>query len=94
MGVVIFLASLRASSFVTGAGRRGYRPSDLDTARAAANNGDWAEAQSLRLEAYTTYDPELEARLMPRDPALATRIEQLLLDGVDQPGVKVLLLSS
>jgi high-affinity iron transporter len=63
----------------------------LGKSLAAANDGNWGEAQSLRLEAYTTYDPELEARLMPRDPALATRIEQLLLDGVDQPGVKVLL---
>ncbi|HEX8325052.1 MAG TPA: hypothetical protein VF595_14200 [Tepidisphaeraceae bacterium] len=57
----------------------------------AALKGDWAMAESLRLEAYTTYDPELEARLMPRDPQLALDIEHLLLDGLDQPGVKVLL---
>src|SRR6201999_3611435 len=38
-----------------------------------------------------TYDPDLEARLMPRDPQLASDIEHLLLDGLDQPGVKALL---
>ena len=58
---------------------------------AAANSGKWSDAESLRLEAYTTYDPDLEARLMPRDPQLATDIEHLLLDGLDQPGVKSLL---
>jgi high-affinity iron transporter len=58
---------------------------------AAATNGNYRQAESLRLEAYTTYDPELEARLMPRDPQLATDIESLLLDGLDQPGVKMLL---
>lgn len=54
----------------------------------AAVHGDWKEAERLRLEAYTTYDPELEARLMPRDPQLATDIERLLLDGIKEPGVK------
>lgn len=53
--------------------------------------GNWSEAERQRVEAYTTYDPELEARLMPRDPELATNIERLLLDGLDRPGVKVLL---
>jgi high-affinity iron transporter len=63
----------------------------LGQSLAAANDGRWSEAESLRLEAYTTYDPDLEARLMPRDPQLATDIEHLLLDGLDQPGVKALL---
>ena len=63
----------------------------LGESLAAANSGKWSEAESLRLEAYTTYDPDLEARLMPRDPQLATDIEHLLLDGLDQPGVKSLL---
>ena len=63
----------------------------LSRSLAAANAGNWAEAASLRLEAYTTYDPDLEARLMPRDPQLATDIEHLLLDGLDKPGVKALL---
>jgi high-affinity iron transporter len=63
----------------------------LNASLAAALSGHWEEAQQLRLEAYTTYDPDLEARLLPRDPQLATDIELLLLDGKDHPGVKVLL---
>ena len=63
----------------------------LSQSLAAANQGNWSEASSLRLEAYTTYDPDLEARLMPRDPQLTTDIEHLLLDGLDKPGVKTLL---
>ena len=63
----------------------------LNQSLASALNGNWSEAEQQRLEAYTTYDPELEARLLPRDPQLATDIEHLLLDGLDQPGVKMLL---
>jgi high-affinity iron transporter len=63
----------------------------LNQSLAAATAGKWGEAESLRLEAYTTYDPDLEARLMPRDPQLATDIEHLILDGLDKPGVKALL---
>ena len=63
----------------------------LSESLGAAVKGDWALAEQRRVEAYTTYDPELEARLMPRDPTLAMDIERLLLDGVDEPGVKVLL---
>lgn len=63
----------------------------LKQSLSAAIAGQWAQAERLRLEAYTTYDPELEARLMPRDPQLAIDIEMLLLDGLDKPGVKALL---
>jgi high-affinity iron transporter len=63
----------------------------LSSSLSAALAGKWAEAERLRVEAYTTYDPELEARLMPRDPQLAVDIERALLDGIDMPGVKVLL---
>lgn len=63
----------------------------LSQSLSAALAGDWKLAEQHRLEAYTTYDPELEARLMPRDPQLATDIEHLLLDGLHEPGVKVLL---
>lgn len=63
----------------------------LSRSLGAAMAGQWAEAERLRVEAYTTYDPDLEARLMPRDPQLATDIERLLLDGINEPGVKVLL---
>ncbi|MDB5296092.1 MAG: iron permease [Phycisphaerales bacterium] len=65
----------------------------LTASLSAAMAGRWADAERLRVEAYTTYDPELEARLMPRDPQLALDIERLLLDGLDdaRPGVKELL---
>ncbi len=64
----------------------------LSSSLASALAGQWEEAERLRVEAYTTYDPELEARLMPRDPQLAMNIERQLLDGIDdKPGVKVLL---
>jgi high-affinity iron transporter len=63
----------------------------LNSSLAAAIAGRWGEAEQLRLEAYTTFDPDVEARLMPRDPQLATDIERLLLDGVESPGVKSLL---
>jgi high-affinity iron transporter len=63
----------------------------LNSSLAMALAGEWAGAERLRVEAYTTYDPELEARLMPRDPSLAKDIERLLLDGINEPGVKVLL---
>ena len=63
----------------------------LNQSLASAVTGDWKMAEQHRLEAYTTYDPELEARLLPRDPQLATDIEHLLLDGLNHPGVKVLL---
>lgn len=63
----------------------------LNQSLAAGLSGNWAEAEQLRLEAYTTFDPDLEARLLPRDPQLAIDIETLLLDGITSPGVKALL---
>ena len=63
----------------------------LSRSLAAALAGDWDEAERSRLEAYTTFDPELEARLLPRDPQLAVDIERLFLDGIDEEGIKILL---
>ncbi len=64
----------------------------LSRSLSAALAGNWSEAERLRVEAYTTYDPDLEARLMPRDPQLAMDIEHLLIDGLgSKPGVKELL---
>jgi high-affinity iron transporter len=63
----------------------------LNASLAAAHSGNWAQAEQMRVEAYTTFDPDLEARLLPRDPQLAMDIERLLLDGIDHPGIKVLL---
>lgn len=64
----------------------------LGNSLAAAREGRWSEAESLRLEAYTTFDLEIESRAMPRDPALALRVEKLFLDGShEQIGIKAAL---
>ncbi|HSJ04535.1 MAG TPA: FTR1 family protein [Verrucomicrobium sp.] len=64
----------------------------LSESHAAARAGKWADAESLRLEAYTTFDLEIESRTMPRDPDLALRTERLFLDGTKtQPGIKAAL---
>jgi high-affinity iron transporter len=47
----------------------------------AARAGQWRQADALRLEAYTSFDLEIEARVLPRDPELATRAERSFLDG-------------
>jgi high-affinity iron transporter len=63
----------------------------LNNSLAAAKAGHWSEAESLRLDAYTAFDSEIEIRVMPRDPALATRTERSFLDGQQEPGIKALL---
>ena len=63
----------------------------LSQSLASALAGNWKEAERQRLEAYTTYDPELEARLMPRDPAVGDRHRTPVAGRLDEPGVKVLL---
>ncbi len=63
----------------------------LNNSLAAAKAGHWKEAESARLDAYTAFDSEIEIRVMPRDPALATRTERSFLDGQEQPGIKALL---
>lgn len=63
----------------------------LQSSLAAAQAGRWAEAESLRVDAYTTFDTELEKRALPRDPNLALRAERSFLDGeTGQPGIKAL----
>ncbi len=64
----------------------------LSQSHAAARSGNWSEAESLRLEAYTTFDLEIEARTMPRDPSLALKAEKMFLDGSkEQIGIKAAL---
>jgi high-affinity iron transporter len=63
----------------------------LNNSLAAAKAGHWREAESTRLDAYTAFDSEIEIRVMPRDPALATRTERSFLDGQQEPGIKALL---
>ncbi|MDD5199897.1 MAG: FTR1 family protein [Terrimicrobiaceae bacterium] len=58
----------------------------------SARTGQWREANALRLEAYTTFDLEIESRILPRDPDLATRAERSFLDGGrDGAGIKAVL---
>ncbi len=63
----------------------------LNNSLAAAKAGHWSEAESLRLDAYTAFDSEIEIRVMPRNPTLATRTERSFLEGQGQPGIKALL---
>jgi high-affinity iron transporter len=63
----------------------------LKNSLAAAQAGRWSEAESLRVDAYTTFDTELEKRVLPRDPELGLRAERSFLDGEEnQPGIKAL----
>ena len=58
----------------------------------AAQNGQWRKAEAARLDAYVSFDLEIEKRTMPRDPALALRGERAFLDGQSgEPGIKAAL---
>lgn len=64
----------------------------LGQSLAAALDGQWRKAEALRLDAYVNFDLEIEARALPRDPALALAAEKAFLDGErGQPGIKALL---
>ena len=64
----------------------------LGQSLAAAQNKEWRKAEQLRLDAYINFDLEIEARTMPRDPALAMRAEKTFLDGgYGAPGIKAAL---
>jgi high-affinity iron transporter len=64
----------------------------LGQSLAAAQNKQWRKAEQLRLDAYVNFDLEIEARTLPRDPALAIRAERAFLDGHQgDPGIKVAL---
>ena len=59
---------------------------------AAAKADQWEEAESLRLDAYTSFDSEIEVRVLPRNPELGRRTERSFLDGsAREPGIKALL---
>ena len=64
----------------------------LGNSLAAAQAGHWQEAESLRLDAYTSFDSEIEVRVLPRNPTLANATERSFIDGSDgNPGIKALL---
>ncbi|HEV7402327.1 MAG TPA: FTR1 family protein [Chthoniobacteraceae bacterium] len=59
---------------------------------AAARADQWDEAESLRLDAYTSFDSEIEVRVLPRNPELGRRTERSFLEGSPgEPGIKTLL---
>ena len=59
---------------------------------AAAQAEQWALAESQRMDAYTAFDTEIEARVLPRDPDLARKAERSFLEGDGyQLGIKALL---
>ncbi|HEV2693202.1 MAG TPA: FTR1 family protein [Verrucomicrobiae bacterium] len=59
---------------------------------AAAQAQQWQSAESQRMDAYTAFDTEIEARVLPRNPDLARKAERSFLegDGYDL-GIKALL---
>jgi high-affinity iron transporter len=59
---------------------------------AAAQSDQWESAESQRMDAYTAFDTEIEARVLPRDPDLAMKAERSFLAGDGyQLGIKALL---
>lgn len=59
---------------------------------AAAKADQWEEAESLRLDAYTSFDSEIEIRVLPRNPELGRRTERSFLEGsTGEAGIKALL---
>lgn len=58
----------------------------LKNSLAAAQAGSWEQAESHRLDAYTTFDSEIEKRVLPRDYALGIKAERSFLDGQDGKG--------
>ena len=59
---------------------------------AAAQGDQWESAESQRMDAYTAFDTEIEARVLPRNPDLATKAERSFLEGDgSQLGIKALL---
>jgi len=64
----------------------------LGESLAAAQGGNWRRAEEARLDAYVTFDLEIESRTLPRDPSLALRVEKAFLDGDGKhPGIKAAL---
>ncbi|MGC3991365.1 MAG: FTR1 family protein [Chthoniobacteraceae bacterium] len=64
----------------------------LSSSLALALSDHWQEAESQRMEGYTAFDAEIEARVLPRSPDLATRAERSFLDGINGlEGIKALL---
>jgi len=63
----------------------------LKSSLAAAQAGAWTQAESYRLDAYTTFDSEIEKRVLPRDYALGIKTERSFLDGQNGKGIKAAL---
>lgn len=67
-------------------------PAALDEMLLTAQAGDWPRAEAKRIEAYSWFDPDIEQRLMPRDPGLALRLEALFWEGsAAEPGLGAII---
>ncbi|GEM_PF-6598161 len=53
----------------------------LNAMEQMVEKNDFKGAEFFRLEAYSFFDPDIEGRLIPRDPSLANRLEGLFWDG-------------
>jgi high-affinity iron transporter len=66
--------------------------SSLGGSLAAAQSDQWESAESQRMDAYTAFDTEIEARVLPRDPDLAVKAERSFIEGDGSNlGIKALL---
>jgi high-affinity iron transporter len=64
----------------------------LGSSLAAVQAGQWEVAESLRLDAYTAFDTEIEPRVLPRNPDLGRKAERSFLDGDENaPGIKLVI---
>ena len=67
-------------------------PAALDEMLLTAQAGDWPGAEAKRIEAYSWFDPDIEQRLMPRDPGLALRLEAQFWEGsTAEPGLGAII---
>lgn len=57
---------------------------NLDLIKTSVIKKDFKQAEFLRLESYSFFDPDIEVRLKPRNPALTTELEGLFWDGYNQ----------
>ncbi|MEO6848901.1 MAG: FTR1 family protein [Chthoniobacterales bacterium] len=64
----------------------------LGSSLAAVQAEQWETAETLRMEAYTAFDSEIEPRILPRNPDLGHSAERSFLDGEEGArGIKLLI---
>ncbi|MEO6054775.1 MAG: FTR1 family protein [Chthoniobacterales bacterium] len=64
----------------------------LGSSLAAVQSEQWEIAETLRMDAYTAFDSEIEPRVLPRNPDLGRSAERSFLDGEEGArGIKLLI---